>query len=226
MGHVVTVSDFTEADVEAGALTVELIARIWRDHHDCTWVSTGIDVVWSCGIIHPRPIHMQPTTRDRHLAALVMTQIEADHTMAAEVVARKGAEIERLRAAVDDLRADLDNAAEELVQASDLRDSANGRADTAEARLAAVAAAGENVGMHDAIRTYLEAHTYSTEVPDEGEAYIWCVCGWRSDDETNMGGAVRHLFTHLTNAMHTAVRNHLRAALSVDPAAHDTGATS
>ena len=65
---------------------IEVIAKFWRDHHDCTWVSTGHDVVWSCGIIHPRPIHMQPTTRDRHLAALVSTQIEADRTRTARIV--------------------------------------------------------------------------------------------------------------------------------------------
>jgi hypothetical protein len=56
----------------------EVIALIWREHSNCNWVSTGHHVQWSCGIIHPGPIHMQPTTRDRHVAALVMTQGKAE----------------------------------------------------------------------------------------------------------------------------------------------------
>lgn len=58
---------------------LELIAKIWRDHTDCTWKveNTEVGPMWSCGIIH------QPTTRDRHMAALVMTQIEADRSLAA-----------------------------------------------------------------------------------------------------------------------------------------------
>jgi hypothetical protein len=66
---------------EASTLTVELIAQMWRDHAACNWISTGYDVIWSCGIIHRGPIHMQPTTRDRHLAALVVTQIEAERIL-------------------------------------------------------------------------------------------------------------------------------------------------
>lgn len=62
-------------------ITTDLIAKMWRDHHDCTWVSTGVNVMWSCGIWHPGPIHMQPTTRDRHLAELVMTQVVADRIL-------------------------------------------------------------------------------------------------------------------------------------------------
>lgn len=63
----------------AGVVNVELIAKICRDHVACTWVvpSTKVGPVWSCGIIH------QPTTRDRHMAALVMTQIEADRVVPA-----------------------------------------------------------------------------------------------------------------------------------------------
>lgn len=67
------------------AVDIDLIARLWRDHANCTWVSTGVNVMWSCGILHPGPIHMQPTTRGRHLAALVMTQVEADRAIAARV---------------------------------------------------------------------------------------------------------------------------------------------
>lgn len=62
----------------------EVIAGIWRDHSDCNWVSTGVNVVWSCGILHPGPIHMQPTTRDRHVAALVMTQVLASGLLRTE----------------------------------------------------------------------------------------------------------------------------------------------
>lgn len=69
----------TEKGVEG--LTLDLIAALWRRHIDCTWLSDGTNVRWSCGIIHPGPIYMQPTTRDRHLAALVMTQVEADRAM-------------------------------------------------------------------------------------------------------------------------------------------------
>ena len=67
--------------VSAQGLSREVIAAMWREHAECTWLSNGVNVVWSCGIIHPGPIHMQPTTRDRHLAALVMTQVEADRVM-------------------------------------------------------------------------------------------------------------------------------------------------
>lgn len=63
-------------------LSAEVVALLWREHANCTWVSTGDYVRWSCGIIHPGPIHMQPTTRDRHLAALVMTQVAVDITQA------------------------------------------------------------------------------------------------------------------------------------------------
>lgn len=62
-------------------LTLDLIASLWREHAACNWLSDGTNVRWSCGISHPGPIHMQPTTRDRHLAALVMTQVEADRAM-------------------------------------------------------------------------------------------------------------------------------------------------
>jgi hypothetical protein len=67
---------------ETSTLNRELIAAMWREHAQCNWLSNGVNVVWSCGIIHPGPIHMQPTTRDRHLAALVMTQVDADRAMA------------------------------------------------------------------------------------------------------------------------------------------------
>jgi len=72
------------AEIDAGPRTLnrELIAAMWRAHVACTWLSDGVNVRWSCGIIHPGPIHTQPTTRDRHLAALVMTQVEADRAMA------------------------------------------------------------------------------------------------------------------------------------------------
>jgi hypothetical protein len=66
------------AEIDPGLLTAENVAYIWREHSNCNWASNGNDVVWSCGIIHPGPIHMHPTTRDRHVAALVMTQVEAD----------------------------------------------------------------------------------------------------------------------------------------------------
>lgn len=66
------------AETDAGLLTAEVVAHIWREHSNCNWVSNGANVVWSCGIIHDGPIHMQLTTRDAHVAALVMTQVEAD----------------------------------------------------------------------------------------------------------------------------------------------------
>ena len=95
---------------EASTLTIEVIAAMWRGHAACTWVSTGHDVVWSCGIIHPRPIHMQPTTRDRHFAALLKTQIDADIAVADEERAALVAEVERLNATLD--RASRDSIAE------------------------------------------------------------------------------------------------------------------
>lgn len=75
-------------------LTVELIAKMWRDHAACNWVSDGTNVRWSCGIIHGLgghsvdglPIHMQPTTRDRHLAALLRTQIDAERNLIAAAI--------------------------------------------------------------------------------------------------------------------------------------------
>ena len=60
------------------ATSAEIVAHIWREHSNCNWKSTGVNVMWSCGIWHEGPIHMQPTTRDKHVAALVMTQVEAD----------------------------------------------------------------------------------------------------------------------------------------------------
>lgn len=89
-------------DVEALGLNVEVIAHIWREHSNCTWVSTGVNVMWSCGIWHGGPIYMQPTTRDKHVAALVMTQIEADRAIGARLIAeaeRRGAERALLDAA-------------------------------------------------------------------------------------------------------------------------------
>ena len=74
----------TPAPVDA-LLDTALIARIWRDHAACTWVvhDTTVGPVWSCGIVH------QPTTRDRHVAELVMTQVVADrHIVATDAATR------------------------------------------------------------------------------------------------------------------------------------------
>lgn len=72
-------SEDTPLTQAEGPSNLELvIAGIWREHTDCTWVSSGVNVMWSCGLWHPGPIHMQPTTRDRHVAALVMTQVAVD----------------------------------------------------------------------------------------------------------------------------------------------------
>lgn len=73
-------SEVAEKDAPTG-VTIDLIALLWRTHCACNWLSDGVNVRWSCGIIHPGPIYMQPTTRDRHLAALVMTQVAADRAM-------------------------------------------------------------------------------------------------------------------------------------------------
>lgn len=75
-------------------LNVELIAMMWREHAECNWVSDGTNVRWSCGIIHPGPIHTQPTTRDRHFAALLVTQIDAERALARRDV------LDRLRSAI------------------------------------------------------------------------------------------------------------------------------
>lgn len=73
------------ADCDAAApkgLTLDVVAALLRTHVTCNWLSDGTNVRWSCGVIHPGPIHLQPTTRDRHVAALVMTQVEADRAIA------------------------------------------------------------------------------------------------------------------------------------------------
>jgi len=72
------VSSGEVATGEARGTLPDTIALIWRQHSNCNWVSTGYHVRWSCGINHPGSIHMQPTTRDRHVAALVMTQVRAN----------------------------------------------------------------------------------------------------------------------------------------------------
>lgn len=77
-------------------LTIEVIAAMWRDHTGCNWTSDGVNVRWSCGIIHPGAIHMQPTTRDRHFAALMVTQVEAERVIVRNGVF--GAILSRLRA--------------------------------------------------------------------------------------------------------------------------------
>lgn len=101
-----------DKDVPATGLNAEVIAHLWRVHANCTWFSTGYNIMWSCGILHPGPIHMQPTARDRHFAALIMTQIEADrratvippatteHTLSE--YGTTDCPIERVRANVDD----------------------------------------------------------------------------------------------------------------------------
>lgn len=86
------------AETDVSTLTTDLIAQMWRDHSGCNWVSDGVNVRWSCGIIHPGALHMQPTTRGRHFAALLMTQVEAERVLVrSSVYQRLLAAIERRR---------------------------------------------------------------------------------------------------------------------------------
>lgn len=64
-----------------------------------------------------------------------------------------------------------------------------------------------SVGLIDAIHETLRDHVWTVESqpPPPVRPYIWCLCGWRSDDlDRPSGDAMSALLVHLTNAVHAA----------------------
>lgn len=62
-----------------------------------------------------------------------------------------------------------------------------------------------SAALMDALGAAAVDHTSFVEVPDDLPPYIWCACGWRSDDlPRERGDEQRAFIVHLTNVLHEA----------------------
>jgi hypothetical protein len=76
-----------------------------------------------------------------------------------------------------------------------------------------------SVGVMAVIHDTLREHIWNTEIPECIPPYIWCLCGWRSDDlPCDQGTEMAALLVHLSNAIQAATVEPIRDWIERHPA--------